>query len=58
MIMSPTALRLHRVPKPMPDGRTQIQLTPIQLLERLAAFVPPPRVHGNRHHGVLAPNAR
>ena len=25
--------------------------------ERLARFVPPPRVHRHRYHGVLAPNA-
>jgi hypothetical protein len=49
---------LYRFPKPTPDGRTQIRLTPLQLLERLAEFVPPPRIHRNRYHGVLAPNAR
>jgi hypothetical protein len=32
-------------------------LTPLELLERLARFVPPPRVHRHRYHGVLAPNA-
>jgi hypothetical protein len=55
---SPQARLLYRFPKPTPDGRTQILLTPLQLLERLAAFVPPPRMHRNRYHGVLAPNAR
>jgi hypothetical protein len=49
---------LYRFPKPTPDGRTQILLSPLQLLQRLAAFVPPPRIHRNRYHGVLAPNAR
>jgi hypothetical protein len=38
---SPDARLLYRFPKPTPDGRTQILLSPLQLLERLAAFVPP-----------------
>ncbi len=46
------------VPKPAPDGRTELVLSPLQLLERLARFVPPPRVHRHRYHGVLAPNAK
>ncbi len=56
-LSSPDSRLLYRFPKPTPDGRTQILLTPLQLLERLARFVPPPRVHRNRYHGVLAPNA-
>jgi len=56
-LSSPDVRLLYRFPKPTPDGRTQILLTPLQLLERLAAFVPPPRMHRNRYHGVLAPNA-
>ncbi len=55
---SPDGRLLLRFPKPTPDGRTQILLSPLQLLERLAAFIPPPRIHRNRYHGVLAPNAR
>lgn len=57
-LSSPDARLLYRFPKPTPDGRTQIMLSPLQLLERLARFVPPPRIHRNRYHGVLAPNAR
>ena len=33
-------------------------LDPLQLLDRLAGLVPPPRVHRHRYHGVLAPHAR
>jgi len=29
----------------------------LELLDRLAALVPPPRVHRHRHFGVLAPNS-
>ena len=32
-------------------------LTPLQLIDRLAALVPPPRVHRHRYYGVLAPNS-
>jgi hypothetical protein len=35
-----------------------LRLTPLELLERLAHLVPPPRIHRHRYHGVLAPNAR
>ncbi len=42
--------------KPGP-GATALRLTPLELLERLAALVPPPRVHRHRYYGVLAPNA-
>ncbi len=33
------------------------RLSPLQLLERLVAFVPRPRMHRHRYHGVLAPHA-
>jgi hypothetical protein len=39
------------------DGTYQIVLTPEELLEKLAALVPPPRLNLVRYHGVLAPNA-
>ena len=32
-------------------------LTSVELIDRLAALIPPPRVHRHRYHGVLAPNA-
>jgi hypothetical protein len=40
-----------------PDGRTELRLTPLELIERLAALIPPPRLHRHRYHGVLAPNS-
>ena len=39
------------------DGTYQIVLSPQELLEKLAALVPPPRLNLVRYHGVLAPNA-
>ena len=35
----------------------ELQLTPLELIDRIAALVPPPRTHRNRHFGVLAPNS-
>ena len=34
-----------------------MMLTPLELIERLAALIPPPRRHRHRYYGVLAPNA-
>ena len=36
------------------DGTTGIKLSPLELLEKLAAWVPPPRVHPVRYAGCLA----
>jgi hypothetical protein len=40
------------------DGTTHVVFEPLELIERLAMLVPPPRVHTVRYHGVLAPTAR
>ncbi len=47
----------YRLPKPLADGQTELVLTPLELLERLALLIPPPRRHCHRYYGVLAPNA-
>jgi len=47
----------YRLSKPLPDGRTTLQLTPLELIHRLAHLVPPPRRHRHRYYGVFAPNA-
>ena len=47
----------YRLPKPLADGQTELVLTPLELLERLALLIPPPRRHRHRYYGVLAPNA-
>ena len=36
------------------DGTRGIQLSPLELLEKLAALIPPPRVHQVRYGGCLA----
>jgi len=43
--------------KPGPGGSVSLLLTPLELIERLAALIPPPRRHRHRYYGVLAPNA-
>jgi hypothetical protein len=32
-------------------------LTPLELIDRIAALIPPPRIHRHRYYGVLAPNS-
>jgi Putative transposase len=44
--------------KPWSDGTTGITLSPVELLEKLAALVPLPRVHLVRYGGCLAPHSR
>jgi hypothetical protein len=41
---------------PWSDGTTGIRLSPLELLEKLAALVPLPRVHLVRYGGCLAPH--
>jgi hypothetical protein len=43
--------------KPWSDGTTGIRLSPLELLEKLAALVPLPRVHLVRYAGCLAPHS-
>ena len=35
----------------------ELHLTPLALIDRIAALVPPPRTHRHRYFGVLAPNS-
>jgi hypothetical protein len=42
--------------KPWSDGTTGMTLSPLELLEKLAAIVPLPRVHLVRYTGCLAPH--
>jgi len=49
---------VYSLRKPTVDGRTELVLTPLELLDRLARLVTPPRIHKHRYCGVLAPNSR
>jgi len=43
---------------PWRDGTSHIVLTAVELVARLAALVPAPRVHLVRYHGVFAPRSK
>jgi hypothetical protein len=43
---------------PYRDGTTHIVLAPLDLMARLAALVPPPRMHLTRYRGVFAPHSK
>ena len=43
--------------KPGPGGSVSLMLTPLELIERLAVLIRPPRRHRHRCYGVLAANA-
>jgi hypothetical protein len=45
---------LYESTKPGSAGIGPLLLTPLELLDRLAALVPPRRVHRHRYFGVLA----
>jgi ribosomal protein S27E len=47
----------YRLKTPYRDGTTHIVLEPLDFIARLAALVPPPRVHLTRFHGVFAAHA-
>ena len=48
---------LYQFRRPWSDGSTALLLDPLELLERLAALVPPPRRPLLAYHGLLAPRA-
>ena len=48
---------VYHCPKPRPDGPRDLVLTPLELIDRVAALAPRPRTHRHRYYGVLAPNA-
>ncbi len=43
--------------RPWADGTTHLLFDPVELLERLAALTPRPRINLILYHGVLAPRA-
>jgi hypothetical protein len=55
--IEPDQRLVYHLPKPGPDGKAALTLTPLEFLDRLAALVPPPRKHRHRYHGVLAPHS-
>jgi hypothetical protein len=55
---SPGGQLLYHFRRAWSDGSTALLLEPLELLERLAALVPPPRRPLLAYHGLLAPRAR
>jgi hypothetical protein len=49
---------LYRLKHRWRDGTTHVVFEPQELVERLAALIPPPRFHGARYHGVFGARAR
>ena len=49
---------VYTLRKPTMDGRMELVLTPMELLDRLSKLITPPRIHKHRYCGVLAPNAK
>ena len=48
----------YQLKTPYRDGTTHIVMEPLDLMARLAALIPPPRMHLTRYHGVFAPHSR
>ncbi len=48
---------LYKLKRRWRDGTTHVIHEPMELMERLAALVPPPRFNITRYYGVLAPAA-
>lgn len=49
---------IYQLRKPRGDGATHLVMEPVEFVEKLAALVPPARVHQVQYHGVLAPNSK
>ena len=54
--LSPSGQVIYTLKKPYDDGTTAISMSPIELMERLAALVPRPKIHLTRFSGVFAPH--
>ena len=45
---------LFELAHPRADGTTHLLLDPLELIEKIALLIPPPRFHTLRFHGVFA----
>ena len=55
---NPAGQVVLQLKSPWRDGTTHIVMSPLELMQRLAALVSRPRLHLIRFHGVLAPHAK
>jgi hypothetical protein len=58
LTVTPDGLVLVALKSEWHDGTTHLLFTPVELLEKLAALTPRPRVNLVAYHGILAPRAR
>jgi len=49
---------IYRLRKPLRDGRTFLEVEPLDLLRRLSVLIPPKGQNLTRYHGVFAPNSK
>ena len=56
--LTPDGLVLVTLKSEWHDGTTHLLFTPVELLEKLAALTPRPRINLVIYHGILAPRAR
>ena len=52
--LTDSGMLLYKFKKPWRDGSSHVVLTPLALIERLAALIPPPRVKLIKYHGAFA----
>ena len=52
--LTPDGRVVHELRAPFRDGTTHFIFEPLAFIERLAALIPPPRLHQLTYHGVLA----
>jgi hypothetical protein len=48
---------IYQLDNPLANGQAQLKLTSLELIDKLAALIPPPRVHRHRYYGLLASNS-
>lgn len=48
----------YRLKREYHDGTSHLIFSPLELMEKLAALVPQPRIHLTRYHGCLGPHAK
>ncbi len=58
LALTPSGQVRYQLKTPYRDGTTHTVLEPLDLMARLAALVPPPRMHLTRYHGVFAPHSK
>jgi hypothetical protein len=59
MRMLPGGKIAYRIKKLARGAREKVRvMTPLELLARIAAIIPPPRYPLTRYHGVLAPSSK